>query len=158
MPRAMFPPPTPQIHALDVAFWISPNRLSSPSPTELLALSLSLAELIPLVSSPFPPLGAHVLGCVFGAWKRLIRVRWQASRRCSWRATVPERRKTAGRRRTPWKKPEPLDWRSKAKNRRYPFAAKLHKESQKLFSFYSAVLGGLRRVRFLRLKTYSRSA
>ena len=156
MLRALFPPPTPQIRALDVVSWISPRRLGSPSQTERLALSL--AESIPLVSSPFPPLRAHVLGCVFGAWRRLLRVRWQASRRCSWRATVPERRKTAGRRRTPWKKSEPLDWRSKAKNRRYPFAARLHKESLKLFSFYSAVLGGLRRIRFLRLKTYSGSA
>ena len=59
---------------------------------------------------------------------------------------------------SPWKKSEPLDWRSRAENKTYPFAAKLHKESLKLFGIYSAVLGGLRRIRFLGLKAYSGSA
>jgi len=40
----------------------------------------------------------------------------------------------------PWKKSEPLDWRSRAENKTYPFAAKLNKESLRLFGIYSAVL------------------
>ena len=50
----------------------------------------------------------------------------------------------------------PSDEDRMATKRGYRSAVKVHKESLDGFTFYPAVLGGFRRIRFLRSKAYSR--